>query len=184
MSTRRALLRALAAGALAAPLSRAADARARSAQRRGGSSEVATLKLLILREDAAAEAYATAARRTGDPLLARLRDHDRLHGAALRTEIEALTVKVGPPRSGRAVHDRDAAPLAAASRPATAHAAAIALEEALVAVYAGAIGGLVDAGLLQTATSVMAAHAQRLVALRLAVGQRPLDPQAGVAGSP
>jgi hypothetical protein len=175
VTTRRALLRAAAAGGLGGALARAPDARAVSAALRAGVREVAALEHLIVREDAAHEAYALAAERTGDALLARLRDHDAAHAAALRTEIEALTVGWGPPRPGVALHDPDAAPLASARRPATARAAAIAMEGALLGTYTQTAAAFVDGLVLQTVASVAAAHAQQLVALRLAAGRAPLD---------
>jgi hypothetical protein len=170
MRTRRALLGSALAALLVAP----ATARAAAVQRRAAAVEVRVLRDLIHAEDAAAEAYALAAQATGDPLLARVRDHDRLHAVALRAQIEALTVSVALSPPGSAARDPDAAPLAAARGLAAARRAAVVHEQARVAALDAAIGVLTDDGLLQTVASVMAAHAQQLAAVRLAAGRAPL----------
>jgi hypothetical protein len=172
--TRRALLGSALAAALGRRLAGPAEAGAAAVQRRAGTVEVAALRALIDREDAAAQAYALAAQATADPLLARLRDDDRVHGRALRSQLEALTVSKAAPGPGLAGQDADAAPLASARRPDDARRAAIALEDTLVTAYGDAIGELLDDGLLQTVAAVMAAHAQALAALRLASGRPPL----------
>jgi hypothetical protein len=152
---------------VAAPLARVPAAAA-------APPEVVALRTLLPREDAAAEAYALAANRTGDPLLARLGEQCCRHAAAMRTQIEALARGVGPPRPGTAERDPDAAPLAAARSAREARAAAVALEAALVAAAAREAGGIAPAAILQTVASVAAAHEQQRVALRLALGRDPL----------
>lgn len=162
--TRRAALAAAAGAALARP-----------AVARAGASEAATVRTLIAREDAATQAYEHAAAETGDPLLGLISRQDHQHGDVLRVQLEALTVPA-PHRPGDAVTgDPAAARLARARTRSAALAAAVALEHALADAYADATRALAAPGLLGTVTSILAAHAQQLAALRDAAGRPPLD---------
>lgn len=172
--TRRRLLGA-AAGAAAAGLARPALAGA-------APSEPATMRDLILREDAAAAAYALAAEATGDAILQRIGSIDQRHAHALRVGLESLTVPPAhrPPHAERA--EPAAARLAGARTAENALAEAITLEQELLAAYVGAARSLVDGGLLQTVATVAASHAQQLAVLRAAAGRPPLDEPAVSAG--
>jgi hypothetical protein len=175
VSTRRQLLTAAAAGWAATALARPAAAAA-------VAGEPAALRALIALEDAAAAAYDRAAVATGSRLLARIAAQDLEHGNALRAGLEALTVI--PPHHAEGAERRDPATsvLAGAAGRREALDAAIALEEQAERAYAAAAAELVSGGLLQTAASIFASHAQQLVALRTAAGLPPLgEPLVSIA---
>lgn len=145
--------RELVAAGGAALLARPAVA---SAQR----SDIAVLIKLVAREEAAAEAYGTA---TGE-LLPRIYNDELDHAAALRTHLDALGRRPAP----RGL-DAPARRVAEATDRVTA---AIALEESLVREYSAALVDLADPGVLQTAATILASHAQHLARLR-GSGQLP-----------
>jgi hypothetical protein len=119
---------------------------------------------LVAREDAGALAYERAAPEPLPGLAAQEADH----AAALRTHLDAYgIVDVRP-----APLDEPARRLVEAAEPARLEAA-IALETSLVADYSAALLSLEAAGVLQTAASIMASHAQHRARLRSLAG---LDP--------
>ena len=114
-----------------------------------------TLRALLAREEASAQAYRSAG-------MARLAGQEAEHARALRPQLEALG-QPAPPASPRTL-------AGAAQRLATAagddrDAAAIALERELVKAYRAALGSLDDPALRRTAATIMASHAQHLVVL-------------------
>ena len=123
-----------------------------SAQR----SDIAVLIKLVAREEAAAEAYGT----TAGELLPRIYNDERDHAAALRTQLDALGRKPAP--RGLDAPARRVAEASADDRL----EAAIALEESLVRDYSAALVDLADPGVLQTAATILASHAQHLARLR------------------
>jgi Ferritin-like domain len=118
---------------------------------------------LFAREDAAATAYRRAAPEPLPGIAAQTGDHV----AALRTALDAFGRKRRP------------APLDPAARRLAESAgdgkldAAIALEASLVEAYSAALLELVEEGVLQTAASILASHAQHHARLRSLAG---LDP--------
>jgi hypothetical protein len=167
--TRRGLL---AGGAAAAVAALVGPARAGAAT---APSEPATMRSLLVREDAAAAAYARVGATTGHALLKRIARIDRQHAQALRVGLEALTVPPAPPPPQAESGDPLAARLAQALGTPAALDAAITLEQELVAAYVAAARSLVDAGLLQTVATIAGSHAQQLAALRAAAGRPPVD---------
>jgi hypothetical protein len=112
------------------------------------------VKALIAREEAATYAY-RGLRFEGTPDIAR---HDEDHARALRTELQALGRGTTPISAA----DLDP-PARRLSEAFTAQArldAAIALETDLVATYKKAVLDLVEPGILQTAATILASHAQ------------------------
>jgi hypothetical protein len=162
--TRRGLLGAAAVAAL----SRASEAAA-------APSEPAAFRALIVREDAAAAAYALAAERTGDATLQRIGAIDERHAHVLRVGLESLTIPPAhrPPHAER--DDPAASRLAGASTRHAALAEAITLEQELLSAYVDAARAIPDAGLLRSVASIAGSHAQQLAVLRAAVGRPPLD---------
>lgn len=136
-------------------------------------AELAALYTLMHREDAAALAYADAARRTGDELLRRIARQDAQHALALRGQLEGLTVGADPPPRGGRVSDSYAAPLAVATTRHAALAAALDLEEKLGRAYSDAARRVRDPRAFATLSTIAASHAQQQVALRAALG-RPM----------
>jgi Ferritin-like domain len=119
---------------------------------------------LLAREDAAALAY----RRTAPGPLPGLAAQEAEHAAALRTQLDAFGIlEIPAPRL-----DAPARRLVEAPR-AERLEAAIALEASLVDDYAAALLSLEAAGVLQTAASILASHAQHHARLRSLAG---LDP--------
>jgi hypothetical protein len=119
---------------------------------------------LLGREQAAALAYERAAPEPLPGIAAQEADH----GAALRTQLDALGILELPePRL-----DADARRLADAPEGRRLDAA-IALEASLVEAYASAVADLTAVGVLQTAASILASHAQHHARLRSHAG---LDP--------
>jgi hypothetical protein len=118
---------------------------------------------LVAREDAAALAYERAAPEPLPGVAAQERDH----GAALRTMLDAFGRKAPPVEL-----DAPARRLAEASGDATLDAA-IALEASLVEAYSAALLEFEEEGVLRSAASIMASHAQHHVRMRSLAG---LDP--------
>jgi len=122
---------------------------------------------LIAREEAAEFAYRGAVPR-GAPDLA---ETARQHAAALRTELHALG-RGTTPVSADAL-DAAARRLADASGPGARLAAAIALETDLVATYRQAVIELSEPGILRTAATILAGHAQQRALLARLAGRDP-----------
>jgi hypothetical protein len=138
----------IAAGGLAL-LARPASA---SAQR----SDIAVLIKLVAREEAAAKAYGA-----GKGVVVENLYSDELdHAAALRTQLDALGRRPAP----RGL-DAPARRLIEAEGD-DRLAAAVALEASLVEEYSAALADIADAGVLQTAATILAGHAQHLARLR------------------
>jgi hypothetical protein len=125
------------------------------------------IERLIAREDAAEFAYRGAVPR-GAPDLA---ETARQHAAALRTELQALG-RGTTPVSADAI-DPAARRLADASTPGARLAAAVALETDLVAAYRQAVIELSEPGILQTAATILAGHAQQRALLARLAGRDP-----------
>jgi hypothetical protein len=138
----------IAAGGLAL-LARPASA---SAQR----SDIAVLIKLVAREEAAAKAYGAGK----GVVVENLYSDELAHAAALRTQLDALGRRPAP----RGL-DAPARRLIEAEGD-DRLAAAVALEASLVEEYSAALAGIADAGVLQTAATILAGHAQHLARLR------------------
>jgi hypothetical protein len=134
----------IAAGGLAL-LARPAVASARR-------SDTAVLIKLVAREEAAAEAYGQS-----EPLPGIYND-ELDHAAALRTHLDALGRRPAP--RGLDVPARRVVEASDKRGP------AIDLEESLVREYSAALVDLADPGVLQTAATILASHAQHLARLR------------------
>jgi hypothetical protein len=154
LSRRRALLLAVAGAALVRPAAAIAAT----------DAEPAVLLRLVAREDAAAFAYRQAAPEPLPAVAAQEADHAR----ALRTHLDAL----GRKAPGDAALDPAARRLAEASDAGRVDAA-IALEASLVEDYSDALGELAEPGVLQTAATILASHAQHHARLRHAAGRDP-----------
>jgi hypothetical protein len=143
-------------------LAAAGAALARPAAALAATDERAIVTGLIEREQAAAFAYARAARA---PLAAQEDEHARALASALAAM--GLDAPAKP---------QEAAELDPAARRALRGGieAAIALEDSLLAAYEKAIRGLEQPQVLQTAATVMASHAQHLALLRREAGRDPL----------
>jgi hypothetical protein len=137
----------IAAGGLAL-LARPAIA---SAQR----SDMAVLIKLVAREEAAAEVYGA-----GKAVVVAPYDDELAHSEALRTQLDALGRRPAP----RGL-DAPARRLIEAEGD-DRLAAAVALEASLVEEYSAALADIADAGVLQTAATILAGHAQHLARLR------------------
>jgi Ferritin-like domain len=168
--TRRGLLGLAAAAAVARPGTAFAF-----------NGELDALFVLMHREDAASAAYGLAALRTPDAMLRRIGRQDADHAAALRVELEALTVTADPPPPDAALTDTWAAPLAAATSHRAALAAALELEAKLADAYTTAARVIREPKVLRTVATIAGSHAQQRVALRAAAGRPPLD-EPGVSG--
>ncbi len=142
------------AGAVAVVLARPAVAL-------GQRSDEAVLVRLLAREEAAAEAY------PGD-LLPGLKADEEQHVAALRTHLDALGRRPAPKGL-----DAVARRVAESSGRARLEAA-IALEMSLVEAYSAALLDLEAPGVVQTAATILASHAQHLALLRERAGVDPL----------
>jgi Ferritin-like domain len=118
---------------------------------------------LVAREDAAALAYERAAPEPLPGIGAQERDH----GAALRTMLDAFGR-----RAPEVELDGPARRLAEASGDGRLEAA-IALEASLVEAYSAALVDFEEEGVLRSAASIMASHAQHHARLRSLAG---LDP--------
>jgi hypothetical protein len=118
---------------------------------------------LVAREDAAALAYERAAPEPLPGIAAQEADH----GKALRTMLDAFGLKAPPVEL-----DAPTRRLAEA-RGEEKLEAAIALEASLIEAYSAALPEFVEEGVLQTAASILASHAQHHARLRSHAG---LDP--------
>ncbi len=145
--TRREALAAAALAALVAP----ASARAQR-------SDIAVLIRLVAREEAAAEVYGA-----GKGVVVATYGDELAHAAALRTHLDALGRRPAP----RGL-DAPARRLMDADGPDERLDAAIALEQSLVDEYSHALADIADPGVLQTAATILASHAQHLARMRLA----------------
>jgi Ferritin-like domain len=123
---------------------------------------------LLGREQAAALAYRQG---PGEPLPG-LAAHEAAHAQALRTQLEAYGREDLPPPPEVAALEGPERALADAARGDRLEKA-IALESSLVEDYAAALPGLAAGGVLQTAATILASHAQHRVRLRALAG---LDP--------
>ena len=132
---------------------------ARPADAAGAQAEdtAAALLELIAREQAADFAYRAA----GAPRFGRLAQHAAEHARALRAHLES----VGRPPPAAPGAPGDLGPAAARVASAGDDAAAIALEQELVAVCAAALDRLYDPSSKRTAATIMAGHGQHLVVL-------------------
>jgi hypothetical protein len=129
----------------------------------GDTDEGGLLLGLWGREMGASLAYDRVAHT--NPLLVTLRSHEAEHAAALATELAA--VGLGTPRAPQWAAELDVtAERLARSDAAGAIAAAILLEEELVALYRGALPELPDAKIAMTAATILASHSQHLLILR------------------
>jgi hypothetical protein len=97
----------------------------------------------VTREYAAAAGY----RKAGGKLFERLAANCEAHASALRSQLESVGRE--PPKPGPSADVGDG----------------IALERAFVAAYRRSLGDLYDPATKRTAATVMAGHAQHLVAL-------------------
>lgn len=120
---------------------------------------------LFAREDAAARAYRRAVPEPLPGIAAQAGDH----AAALRTTLDAFGLT---PREGAL---DPAALRLAESREAGKLDAAIALEASLVDAYSAALLRFEEEGVLQTAASILASHAQHHARLRLLAGRDPFS---------
>jgi hypothetical protein len=94
-----------------------------------------------------------------------LRGHEADHAAAIATELAA--VGLGTPRPPQWVSDIDASADQLARADADgAIAAAVLLEEDLVALYRSAVPELSDSKIAMTAATILASHSQHLLILR------------------
>jgi hypothetical protein len=125
------------------------------------------IKPLIAREEAAQFAYRGAVPR-GAPDLA---EHAGDHARALRTELQALGRGTTPVAADAL--DPLARAFAEASTAGARRDAAIALETDLVATYTKAVLELSEPGILQTAATILASHAQQRALLARLAGRDP-----------
>jgi hypothetical protein len=150
VARRRELVLAAAGALLVAPARAAADDR-----------DPELLLDLVAREDAAALAY----RRAAPEPLAGIAAQEADHGKALRTMLDAFGLKPPPV-------ELDAPARRVVEAPGELEAA-IALEASLIEAYSAALPELMAEGVLQTAASILASHAQHHARLRSLAG---LDP--------
>jgi hypothetical protein len=125
------------------------------------------IKPLIAREEGAQFAYRGAIPR-GAPDLA---ETARQHAAALRTELQALGRGTAPVSADAL--DPASRRLAEASTAEERLDAALALEADLVTTYRQAVIDLSEPGILQTAATILAAHAQQRALLARLAGRDP-----------
>jgi Ferritin-like domain len=143
---------------LAATMLRPSLARAKAAE--GG-----LLLGLWRREQGAALAYGLVLH--ADPILALLRSQETDHWRALATGLAAVGLPTPPPAEEPADLDIAAQRLAESGPDrADVLAAAIALEEDLVAIYKDALPSLPNEKIAMTAATILASHAQHLFILR------------------
>jgi len=142
-----------------------AAAALRPSPARAEADEGTVLQELWRRERAAELAYDRVL--YADPILAVLRSHEEDHALAVATTLAA--VGLNPPRAPEEPADLDAASrrLAEAGPERRAVlAAAVALEEDLVAIYSSALPSFVDEKIAMTAATILGSHAQHLFILR------------------
>jgi hypothetical protein len=142
---------------------------ARPATTFAAESEAGLLERLIALEQGAAFAYARA--EITEP--AGLARQEGEHAKALASQLAAMGLKAPAPPRRPAELGTQARRLASAARDG-ALAAAIGLEESLVAAYALAVPEFGQPQMLQTVATVMASHAQHLALLYAEAGRDPL----------
>lgn len=125
------------------------------------------IKPLIAREEGAEYAYRGSTPRGGGNLAATA----RAHADALRTQLQALGRGTTPITAEQV--DPAARRLAEASTPRERLDAAIALEADLVSTYREAVLKLTEPGILQTAATILASHAQQRARLSELSGNDP-----------
>jgi hypothetical protein len=125
------------------------------------------IKPLIAREEAAEFAYRGSVPRGAPPLARTARDH----AAALRTELQALGRGTEPITADQI--DPLARRVEEASTERERLDAAIALEADLVSTYRAAVIKLTEPGILQTAATILAGHAQQHALLARLAGRDP-----------
>ena len=132
---------------------------------RAESDEGGLLLGLWRRETGAALAYGRVL--YADPSLALLRSHVTHHAAALATQLTAVGLPTPPPASEPADLDIASQRLAESGPDrADVLAAAIALEEDLVAIYKDGLPSLPDEKIAMTAATILGSHAQHVFILR------------------
>src|SRR3954470_18833447 len=100
-----------------------------------------------------------------DPLFHTLRGHEADHAAAIATELAA--VGLGTPQAPQWAGELDvSAERLARADAKSSRAAALALEEELVALYRAALPNLADAKIAMTAATILASHSQHALILR------------------
>jgi hypothetical protein len=129
---------------------------ARPASASAQRSDIAVLIKLVAREEAAAEAYGAG----NGVVVENLYSDELAHSEALRTPLDALG-RTPAPRG----LDAPARRLMEAEGDDRLDAA-IALEQSLVDDYTAALAEIADPGVLQTAGTILASHAQHLARLR------------------
>jgi hypothetical protein len=125
------------------------------------------IKPLIAREEGAQFAYSGAVPRGAPNLVSTSRDH----AAALRTQLQALGRGTTPLSADEI--DPLAKRFTEAPTPKARLEAAIALEADLVATYRAAVEKLTEPGILQTAATILACHAQQRALLSRLAGNDP-----------
>jgi hypothetical protein len=125
------------------------------------------IKPLIAREEAAQFAYRGGAPRGAPPLARNARDHT----AALRTMLQALGRGTTPITAEQI--DPLARRVEEASTDRERLDAAIALEADLVGTYRAAVIKLTEPGILQTAATILACHAQQHAVLARLAARNP-----------
>jgi hypothetical protein len=105
-----------------------------------------------------------------NPLFVTLRGHEADHAAAIATELAAVGLGTPRPPQWASEIDITAERLARADAD-TAVAAAVALEEELVALYRNAVPALPDAKIAMTAATILASHSQHLLILQRQTGR-------------
>lgn len=121
------------------------------------------------REMSAALAYGKVL--DADPVLAKLRSHEKDHAAALATLLSAVGLSTPPAPKTPADLDFAAERLAVSGlQRSDVLNAAVVVEEALGAAYRSALPSLLDAKVAMTAATILASHAQHLFILREAAG--------------
>ena len=139
-------------------------------QRAFAASDEGGILLGLWRREAAAQfAYATVM--LTEARLIGIGEQERDHARAIATQLAA--VGLGTPAGPETVEDLDIA-AQMLSRAGTerkpVYAAAIALEESLVALYREAVPALPDAKIAMTAATILGSHSQHLLILRNAAG--------------
>jgi Ferritin-like domain len=129
---------------------------ARPASASAQRSDIEVLIKLLAREESAAEAYGAGK----GVAVENLYSDELAHVEALRTQLDALGRRPAP-----RAPDAPARRLLAADGDARL-AAAIALETSLVEDYSSALADIADPGVLQTAGTILASHAQHLARMR------------------
>jgi hypothetical protein len=102
-----------------------------------------------------------------EPILAVLRSHEEAHALAVATQLAAVGLNPPPaPEEPADIDDVSRRLAEAGPERADVLAAAVALEEDLVAVYTSALPSFVDEKVAMTAATILGSHAQHLFILR------------------